>query len=86
MSSPGAKSYWINKQMFALDKHGVLPSIPKKEGARTRLVIPAKLRETVMELYRGLPSLAIRVQRELCLRLRINSIVTICQERYEPSY
>jgi hypothetical protein len=24
LSSPGAKSYWINKQMFVLDKHGVL--------------------------------------------------------------
>jgi hypothetical protein len=64
----------------------VLRNTKEKEEARTRFVIPEKLRETVMELCRGLPSLAIRVQRELCLRLRINSIVTICQERYEPSY
>jgi hypothetical protein len=56
LSSPGAKSYWINKQMFFLDKHGVLRNTPKKEGARTRLVILAKLRETVMELCHQLPS------------------------------
>ena len=56
LSSPGVKSYWINKQMLFLDKHGVLRNTPKKEGARTRFVIPAKLRETVMELCRGLPS------------------------------
>jgi hypothetical protein len=64
-----------HKQMFFLDKHGVLRNTKKKEEARTRFVIPEKLRETVMELCRGLPSLAIRVQRELCLRLRKNSIV-----------
>ena len=55
-SSPGVKSYWINKQMFFLDKHGVLRNTKKKEEARTRFVIPEKLRETVMELCRGLPS------------------------------
>jgi hypothetical protein len=54
LSSPGAKSYWINKQMFFLDKHGVLRNTPKK--ARTRLVIPVKWRETVMELCHELPS------------------------------
>ena len=42
--------------MFFLDEHGVLRNIPKKGGARTRLVIPAKLRETVMELCHELPS------------------------------
>jgi hypothetical protein len=56
LSSPGAKIYWINKEMFLLDKHGVLRNTSKKEGARTRLVIPAKLRETVMELCHELPS------------------------------
>jgi hypothetical protein len=56
LSSPGAKSYWINIQMFFLDKHGVLRNTPKKDGARTRLVIPVKLRETVIELCHELPS------------------------------
>ena len=56
LSSPGAKSYWINKQMFFLDKHGVLRNTPKKDGARTRLAVPVKLRETVMELCHELPS------------------------------
>ena len=45
LSSPGANSYWINKQIFFLGKHGVLCNTPKKEGASTRLVIPAKLWE-----------------------------------------
>jgi hypothetical protein len=31
-SSPGVKSYWINKQMFFLDKHGVLRNTKKKDG------------------------------------------------------
>jgi hypothetical protein len=46
----------INKQMFFLDKHRVLRNTPKKDGAHTRLVIPVKLRETVIELCHELPS------------------------------
>jgi DNA-binding transcriptional regulator/RsmH inhibitor MraZ len=34
----------------------LLRNIRKKEGARMRLVIPAKFRETVMELCHELPS------------------------------
>ena len=46
---------YISKCFF-LDENGVLRNTPNKEGARTRLVIPAKLRETVMELCYELPS------------------------------
>ena len=30
LSSPGAKSYWIYKQMFFLDKHGVIAILQRK--------------------------------------------------------
>ena len=49
-----AKSYWINKQMFFSSQ--VLRNTPKKEGTRTRLVIPGKFRETDIELCQELPS------------------------------
>jgi hypothetical protein len=86
LSSPGAKSYWINKQMFFLDKHGVLRNTPKKDGARTRLVIPAKLRETVMELCHELPSAGHQGTERTLSRVRISFIGITCQETYELSY
>ncbi|XP_052081122.1 uncharacterized protein LOC127719138 [Mytilus californianus] len=56
LASPAAKSHWINKQRFFMDDNGVLKSQPKTEGANTRLVVPASLRQTVMELSHELPS------------------------------
>ncbi|VDI62015.1 Hypothetical predicted protein [Mytilus galloprovincialis] len=56
LAPPAAKSHWINKERFFLDDNGILKSQPKTEGANTRLVVPASLRQTVMELCHELPS------------------------------
>ncbi|CAC5371668.1 unnamed protein product [Mytilus coruscus] len=56
LASPAAKSHWINKQKIFMDDNGVLKSQPKTEGANTRLIVPASLRQTVMELSHELPS------------------------------
>ncbi|CAC5356822.1 unnamed protein product [Mytilus coruscus] len=56
LASPAAKSHWINKKRFFMDDNGVLKSQPKTEGANTRLIVPASLRQTVMELNHELPS------------------------------
>ena len=56
LASPAAKSFWINKDMFFLDDHGILKNIPKKQENQTRLVVPISLRETVLQLNHELPS------------------------------
>ena len=56
LASPAEKSHWINRKMFFLDDKGILRSAPKKEGANTRLVVPAPMQGTVMKLCHELPS------------------------------
>ncbi|CAG2220118.1 unnamed protein product [Mytilus edulis] len=50
LAPPAAKSHWINKERFFLDDNGILKSQPKTEGANTRLVVPASLRQTSFRL------------------------------------
>ena len=45
LSSPAAKNYWINKDLFFLDENGIIRNIPKKDENRSRLVIPASLQK-----------------------------------------
>ena len=57
LSSPESKHYWINKELYALDRHGVLYKEFRTETPTRRLlIIPDSMRSEVLSLCHDIPA------------------------------
>ena len=56
LSSPSAKHYWINKELYFLDTNGILWKRDVENTSTKLLVVPAGLKEEIMSLNHELPS------------------------------
>ena len=55
LSSPAAKNYWINRELYELDDNGVLWRKPTDQGKAT-LMVPKSMRNEVLALCHDVPA------------------------------
>ena len=56
LSSPAAKSYWLNRQLFTIDGSGLLWKKKKDDSGKLLLVIPEPLKQDILSLCHDIPA------------------------------